>query len=484
MNRREALQSSSAFIFGAMLSPSILADSMTDETSHIILPDFKRGDFGKNFLWGTATASYQIEGSHDKDGKGVSIWDTFSHIDGKIKNNENGDIACDFYNRYPSDIALAKKMNMEVFRFSTAWTRLLPNGIGKVNQKGVDFYNKVIDECLKKNLSPWLTLYHWDLPQALEDKGGWTNRDIINWFGEYTNLCADKFGDRVKNFMILNEPTIFSMLGYLDGRHAPGHKDVGKFLKVVHHISMVQAEAGRILRQKLKDAQIGTTYSCNIVQPITEEEQDKKAAEKLDVLLNRMYIEPAVGLGYPSETLPLLKNIEKFMQPDDMEKLKFDFDFIGIQNYTRVVVKHDEKSPLLGIKFVEAKDRNVPKMTAMKWEVYPEGIYLILKQFAQYKGIKKIIITENGAAFEDKLEGKKIHDKERIDFFETYLSEVLRAKKEGVPVEGYLVWSMLDNYEWAEGYHPRFGLVYVDYPTQKRYIKDSGLWFQKFLKKK
>lgn len=482
MNRREILQASGAFLFGAMIAPDTLYSF--PEENNIILPDFKKDDFGKDFLWGTATASYQIEGAHTADGKGVSIWDTFSHINGKIVNNENGDIACNFYNQYPNDIGIAKKLNLDVFRFSTAWTRLLPNGTGKVNQKGVDFYNKIIDQCLKNGLSPWLTLYHWDLPQVLEDKGGWANRDMIDWFSEYTNLCADKFGDRVKNFMILNEPTIFSMLGYLTGKHAPGHTDVTKFLKVVHHISMVQAEAGRILRQKVKNANIGTTYSCNIVQPFTDSEEDKKACEKLDVLINRMYIEPALGLGYASESLPLLKNIEKFMQPDDLQKLKFDFDFIGIQNYTRIIAKYDEKAPLMGIKFVEAKDRNVPNMTTMKWEVYPEGIYLILKQFAKYKNIKKIIVTENGAAFDDKLEGKKVHDKNRVDFFEGYLAQVLRAKKEGVPVDGYFVWSLLDNYEWAEGYFPRFGLVYVDYKTQKRYIKDSGYWFQKFLKKR
>ncbi|TAF66480.1 MAG: beta-glucosidase [Cytophagales bacterium] len=479
MNRRDALQTTGAFALGTFFSP----DALLNFSSKTKPLNYTKADFGENFIWGAATSAYQIEGAHQADGKGVSIWDTFTHTEGRIKNKEHGDTACDFYHRFEDDLALAKQINMQAFRFSTAWTRLLPQGKGQVNTKGIDFYNRLIDTCLEKGLQPWLTLYHWDLPQALEDLGGWTNRDIIGWFNDYTQLCADKFGDRVKHFMVLNEPTIFSLLGYLDGRHAPGHRDFTKFIKVVHHVAMVQAEAARTLRSVGKNLQIGTTFSCNIVQPYQDNELDKKACERLDVLFNRLYIEPALGLGYPTATVPLFKMIETVMQQGDEQKLKFDFDFIGIQNYTRIVARHDDNSPLLQAKFVEAKERGVSPLTAMNWEIYPEGMYLILKQFAQYEGVKKIIITENGAAFEDIVEKNKVNDALRIAFFEQYLAQVLRAKKEGVPVEGYLAWSLLDNFEWAEGYHPRFGLVHVDYDTQKRTLKNSALWFKKFLNK-
>ncbi|MFN0200677.1 MAG: GH1 family beta-glucosidase [Bacteroidia bacterium] len=439
-----------------------------------------RSDFGKDFLWGVATAAYQIEGGHDADGKSPSIWDTFSHKKNKIKTGENGDISCDFYHRYPEDLTLLKSLNFQVNRFSLAWSRILPEGTGKPNQKGIDFYHRVIDRTLELGMQPWITLYHWDLPQCLEDKGGWINRDIVSWFSEYVEVCTKAYGDKVKNWMVLNEPNAFVTLGYMLGMHAPGYKSPQKYLAAVHHATLCQAEGGRIIRKNVANANVGSTFSCTYVTPLDQHPINVKAAERYDALLNRMYLEPALGLGYPEKSLPILKRIDKFKQAGDEDKMKFDFDFIGIQNYTHDVARWFP-IPFIWGTLKSAKDRNVP-YTEMGWEVYPEGIYHLLKKFAAYKGIKNLIVTENGAAFPDVLAEGAVHDPKRVEFFQAYLASILKAKQEGVNVNGYFVWTFLDNFEWMEGYRPRFGLVHVDYATQKRTIKDSGKWFQEFLK--
>lgn len=445
---------------------------------------FTKNDFGANFKWGVATAAYQIEGAWNVDGKGESVWDRFTHNHPKkIKGRSNGDTACDFYNTYHDDLALVKAMNLGVYRFSIAWSRIMPNGYGAVNQKGVDFYHRVIDRCLELGVEPWITLYHWDLPQALEDKGGWVNRDIVTWFSHYTEFVTKTYGDKVKNWMVLNEPAAFTGLGYLIGKHAPGHVAPKKFLATVHHACMAMGEGGRIIRRNVPNAKIGTTFSCAPVKPVSNATRHVHAAERADILFNRLFIEPVLGMGYPTKNFAFVKGIEKHVQPGDMEKIQFDFDFIGVQNYTQTIAKHSAVTPFLWATEHKAKDRGVKaeNITAMGWEVYPEGIYEIIRQFGGYPNVKEIIVTENGAAFPDVVEGERVHDQARIDFFKSYLEQVLRAKREGVNVTGYFVWTFLDNFEWAEGYDPRFGLVYTDYSTQKRIIKDSGLWFKEFL---
>ncbi|MEZ4959989.1 MAG: GH1 family beta-glucosidase [Saprospiraceae bacterium] len=477
MNRRQALRYA-ATLAGAAMMPAPF--------SHLFFQGgFSKKDFGENFLWGTATAAYQIEGAWQEDGKGPSIWDKFSHEKGNVKTGENGDVACDFYHRYAEDLALHKSLHFNAFRFSLAWTRLLPNGTGPVNQKGIDFYNQVIDQCLSLGMQPWVTLYHWDLPQALEDRGGWTNRDIVGWFSEYVELATKAFGDRVKNWMVLNEPFAFTGLGYMLGWHAPGRKGMRNFLPAVHHAALCQAEGGRIIRSNVPDANVGTTFSVSYVEPAKEKKGAQKAAARFDALLNRLFIEPALGMGYPSDTLPFLQKIEdKIAQPGDRERLAFDFDFFGLQNYFRLVAKHSLIVPYLWANEVPPKKRDVPEdhITDMGWEVTPEGMYRILQQIAAYEGVRKIIVTENGAAFPDTLENGQVNDPLRVQFYQDYLANVLRAKREGVPVEGYFCWSFLDNFEWQEGYRPRFGLVYVDYATQERVVKASGAWFKSFLK--
>lgn len=476
MTRREAIKLSIFSALGAMTAPAW--------ANPLAIPyKFKKEDFGKGFLWGVATAAYQIEGAWNEDGKSPSIWDTFSHKKGKIKTHENGDVACDFYHNYATDIDLIKKMNFDVNRFSLAWSRIKPEGIGAANQKGVDFYHRVIDNCLEKGIQPWITLYHWDLPQILQDKKGWENREIVNWFSEYVDFCTKTYGDKVKNWMVLNEPMAFTALGYLIGIHAPGKMGINSFAAATHHAVLCQAEGGRIVRNNVQNSHIGTTFSCSHVMPKSNIERHLKATERSDAFLNRMFLEPALGLGYPTKSLPMLKKVEKFMKDSDETKMKFDFDFIGLQNYTRAIAQDAPYIPGLHVKDVPAKKRHVPH-TEMGWEVYPDGIYQLLKKFGAYPTIKKIIVTENGAAFPDVLEDGRVRDVLRQQFYENYLEKVLQAKKEGVPVEGYFCWSLMDNFEWQEGYRPRFGLVYTDFQTQKRYIKDSGLWFQSFLERK
>jgi beta-glucosidase len=443
-----------------------------------------KSDFGKDFIWGTSTAAYQIEGAFNAHGKGLSIWDDFSNLKkGKsIKGKANGNIAANHYHLYPTDFELMNQLDFENYRFSTAWSRILPDGVGQINTNGLDFYDRLIDTMLGFNITPWLTLYHWDLPLALHKKGGWKNRDILSWFEEYVCLVASKFGDRVKNWMVLNEPLVFTGAGYFIGIHAPGHKGISNFIPSMLHATLCQSLGGRLIRDLLPDANIGTTFSFSHVEPIDQSDTNRKAAEKIDALLNRLYLEPLLGLGYPLKELPALKRVEKYMQPQDEANFKFDFDFIGVQNYTREVVKAAWYIPYVKARLVGAKNRNVP-FTTMGWEIYPKSVYHILKKIDAYKKIKKIYITENGAAFSDVLSASlTINDQDRIKFFEEYLSQVYLAKQEGIPVEGYFVWSFLDNFEWAEGYEQRFGLIYTDYKSQKRYVKDSGYWFQSFLK--
>ncbi|MDE3182596.1 MAG: beta-glucosidase [Bacteroidota bacterium] len=439
-----------------------------------------REDFGTNFKWGVSTAAYQIEGAHNIDGKGKSIWDEFANTKGKIFKNQNANASCNFYEHYSSDIALLYELNIPNFRFSLSWSRIMPTGRKVVNERGIDFYNRVIDFCLELGIEPWITLYHWDLPLDLEKKGGWTNRDIVDWFGDYTSVCIKAFGDRVKNWMVINEPMVFTGAGYFLGVHAPGKKGLTRFLSAVHHATLCQAEGGRVIRSLGSNFNIGTTFSCSHIEPLHSTEKDHQAAAKADALLNRMFVEPLIGLGYPVNDLKILQRMETYIKSGDEQKLSFDMDFIGIQNYTREIVTHSYFMPFLKAKIIKADKRKVER-TLMNWEIYPESIYHILKKFNDYKNIPQIIVTENGAAFEDHITDGKVHDEKRIKYLQDHISQVLRAKKEGVNVNGYFVWTLIDNFEWAEGFYPRFGLIYVNFSTNQRIIKSSGYWYRQFL---
>ena len=448
----------------------------------ILSKKFSKNAFGEDFVWGVAMASFQNEGGWNLDGKGESIWDKFSNKKYKIKDRQNAQISCDFYHRFEEDILIAKSLNFNTFRFSLSWSRILPNGVGKVNFAGLEFYHQVIDCCLENGLEPFVTLYHWDLPQVLENRGGWTNREVINWFSEYCEVVTREFSAKVKNWMVLNEPAGFVGLGYMTGYHAPGRMGMGNFLPAIHHATMCQAEGGRIIRKNIPDAVIGTTFSCSFIEPFSQKLTDIQAAKRADALLNRLFLEPALGMGYPLEELPFLnKMIKKYVQEGDMEKLFFDFDFIGLQNYFKIVVKNAWWMPYLSASEVKPHKRNVKELTEMGWEISPDGIFQILNQLSQYQGIKQIIITENGAAFKDNLEEGYINDLERTAFYESYLQHVLKAQESGVKVGGYMAWTLTDNFEWTEGYKPKFGLVHVDFKTQKRTLKGSANWFRDFL---
>ena len=443
---------------------------------------FTKNDFGDNFKWGVSTAAYQIEGGHNIDGKGLSVWDNFSQKKKKVFANQNGNIACDFYHRYADDIALIYKLNIPNYRFSISWSRILPHGIGAVNNKGIDFYNRVIDFCLELGIEPWITLYHWDLPQELQQKGGWTNREVIHWFSYFVSCCIKNFGDRVKHWMVLNEPMVFAGAGYFLGVHAPGKKGLSSFLAAAHHAALCQAEGGRIIKSLRSDCKVGTTFSYSHIEPYrNDNEKDIRAAVKVDALLNRMFIEPLLGLGYPTKDVKIMERIERFMYPHDEKKLAFNMDFIGLQNYTRELVGYAPLMPFVQAKIIKASKRNV-QHTLMDWEIHPPCIYHALNRYNNYKGIKEIIVTENGAAFPDNYEDGKVNDVERVKYLQDHIAQVLRAKQEGVKVTGYFVWTLMDNFEWAEGFYPRFGLVYVDFPTQQRIVKNSGRWYSHFLK--
>jgi len=445
--------------------------------------EFTKTDFGNDFLWGVAAAAYQIEGAWDVDGKGVSIWDTFAHGKKNVLNRDNGDVACDFYNRYETDIELIASLNMDVFRFSISWPRIFPDGTGKVNQKGVDFYHRVIDKCLQEGLTPWVTCYHWDLPQILQDQGGWASRDIIGWFTDYVTFLGKAYGGKVKNWMVLNEPAGFIGLGYMAGMHAPGVRSLKQFMKAIHYTNLSMAEGGRALRATVPDANIGSTWSCTAIEPKNPNaKRHVNAARKADAMFNRLFIEPCLGKGYPFEDLPIIKRLKEHMEPGDEEKLVFDFDFIGIQNYFRTVARFSLWPPVMWANIVEGKKLvdDESELTEMGWEISPEGIYDVLMQFSKYN--KKMIVTENGAAFHDEVTDGQIHDERRTQFYKDYLANVLKAKKAGADIAGYFAWTVMENLEWAEGYHPRFGIVHNDFDTQQRTVKDSGLWFREFLK--
>ena len=434
----------------------------------------------KKFHWGVACAAYQVEGAHQLDGKGPSIWDKFANTPGKIYKNQQANRACQFYHRYPEDLQIVRDLQIPNFRFSLSWSRLLPEGTGKVNPLGIDFYNRLINHCLSLGITPWVTLYHWDLPLVLHQKGGWTNREIVHWFSEYVELAVKHFGDRVQHWMVMNEPMVFTGAGYFLGIHAPGKRGMANFLAATHHATLCQAEGARVIKAYRPQAEVGTTFSCSYLEPYKDSSRHINATIRADAVVNRLFIEPSLGMSYPTEQFKTLARIEKYMQAGDEERMTFDFDFYGIQNYTREIIRHAWAMPYIFARPVGAKHRNVP-ITLMEWEVYPEAIYRILKQFHRDYGLKKVIITENGAAFQDTVEDGKVKDELRTQFLQANIRQCLRAKQEGVPLEGYFVWTLTDNFEWAEGYRPTFGLVHIDFQTQQRTVKDSAYWYSQFI---
>ncbi len=434
-----------------------------------------------NFIWGVASSAFQTEGAYLEDGKGLSIWDVFTGRKRKIRNGHHAHRATEFYYRFEEDLDIIYQLGIRHFRFSFSWPRIIPDGTGAVNQKGLGFYHRVLDACQVRGITPWVTLYHWDLPQALQEKGGWVNRDIVSWFCNYVQVCLKNFQDKANHWMVLNEPMAFTGAGYFLGIHAPGKRGLKNFIPAMHHAVLSLAEGVRVIRSYGEQHLIGSTFSCSHITPFSTKEKDIKAAHRFDALLNRLFAEPAAGLGYPVKDLPFLKRVEKIMRAGDEIRMTAPLDFIGIQNYTREVIRHAWYIPFLNGKPVPAHERKVYH-TVLNWEVYPESLYAMIKKFSQY-GFRQVIVTENGAAFNDTIENGKVNDDNRIHFLQHYIEQMLKAKEEGCPVSGYFVWSLTDNFEWSEGYHPRFGLVYVNFETLKRTIKNSGRWYSDFIKR-
>ncbi|GIW42066.1 MAG: beta-glucosidase [Candidatus Binatia bacterium] len=430
--------------------------------------------FPEGFLWGAATAAYQIEGAWNEDGKGPSIWDTFSHTPGKIFENQTGDVACDHYHRYREDVALMAELGLGAYRFSISWPRVLPEGKGAVNRKGLDFYQRLVDELLEHDIRPFVTLYHWDLPQALEDRGGWDSPDTPKAFGEYAEVVGKALGDRVKDWITLNEPMAVVTAGYVFGIHAPGKQDVELAYRVSHRLNLAHGEAVRALRATVRGSHVGITHVSMPVYPATDSPADLEAARRFDGFVNRWFWDPTLLGRYPEDVLERLGRLAPRIDAADLERIAPPIDFFGHNSYTRAVVRDDPNVPVTGVAQVPQEGK---PHTEMGWEIYPDHLYDALVRITRDYGAPEIVVTENGAAFADELRGGKVDDPRRVEYLRAHLEAAHRAIEEGVRLRGYFVWSLLDNFEWSFGFSKRFGIVYVDYPTQKRIVKTSGRFY-------
>jgi beta-glucosidase len=432
--------------------------------------------FPDGFLWGASTASYQIEGAAREDGRGPSIWDTFSAVPGKVKNGDTGARACDHYHRYAEDIALMKGLGLKAYRFSLAWPRLLPAGRGAPNEAGLVFYDRLIDALLEADIEPWVCLYHWDLPQALEDAGGWPNRDIAGWFADYAALAARRYGDRVKHWASFNEPNVFTFLGYGIGIHAPGRTDRTDCLKAIHHVNLAHGAALSTLRDGVTDAKLGAVLNLHPVRPESESAADAEAAVHIDAVWNRAFAEPMVNGAYLDPLKSDLEAIPGLVRDGDLAHIQQRIDFFGLNHYSRLYARAAPDSPWgFGIGTPPA---DVPK-TGMGWHIDPGAFRDQIIEIDQRYGRPAIYITENGFGAEETAgPDGMVDDRYRIDYIAAYLHALLEAREAGADVRGYFVWSLLDNYEWSEGYSKRFGIIRVDYETMKRTPKASYNWLK------
>lgn len=428
--------------------------------------------FPQGFVWGAATASYQIEGGWDADGKGESIWDRFCRTPGNVANGASGDTSCDHYHRWPADIELLRSLNLGAYRFSISWPRILPDGVGRVNPAGLDFYDRLVDGLLAAGVTPYATLHHWDLPQALQDRGGWATRDTATAFAEYATIVAERLGDRVDNWWTINEPWVIAVVGHEWGLHAPGHTSLQEALDVSHHLLLAHGLGTTALRAAGVE-RIGIVLHLAPRDARSEHPADIAEARLADGRINRWFLDPLAGRGYPADVVEATAWNGTVIFPGDLETIAVATDMVGANYYTRQIAQ----SPS-----VADTERPSPirvarsEITSMGWEVYPEGMYRVLEQLRDY-GHQHIFVTESSAAYPDELVGGVVADEDRLDYHRRYLAQVGRAAADGVPVEGYFAWSLLDNFEWQFGYDMRFGLIRVDFESQRRTVKDSGRWY-------
>jgi len=443
--------------------------------------DKKLFQFPKDFVWGAATASYQIEGAWNEDGKGESIWDRFSHTPGKVQDGDTGDAACDHYHRWADDLNLLKELDLKAYRLSISWPRILPAGRGGVNETGIDFYSRMIDRLLELNIEPYITLYHWDLPQKLQDEGGWASRSVVDAFVEYTDVISNALGDRVKNWITLNEPWVSAFIGYREGRHAPGHTDMHEALAASHHLLLAHGLSVPVIRRNSPNANVGITLNLSPQVPASPSVADRVQATWADGYINRWFLDPLVGRGYPQDMVNDYGDAMEFVKTGDMDVMSVPVDFMGVNYYTRNIARSEKIS--------EAE--NAPctvicgdEITEMDWEVYPEGLYKTLGRLYFDYDFPAIYITENGAAFIDEVGADgEVDDPARLSYIKRHLEQVHRAVESGIPVKGYFAWSLMDNFEWGFGYSKRFGLIHVNYETQKRTFKSSAKWYRQAIQR-
>jgi len=435
--------------------------------------------FPANFVWGVAAAAYQIEGAVHEDGRGTSIWDTFSHTPAKVLNGDSGDVACDHYHRWPEDLALMRDLGVGAYRFSIAWPRIVPDGGHAPNAAGLDWYERLVDGLLESGIQPWATLYHWDLPQPLEDAGGWPERATADAFARYAEVVGQRLGDRVRTWITLNEPWCSAFLGYQYGVHAPGRRDPRLALAATHSLLLAHGRAVESLRSTSPGARVGIVLNPAQVEPATDADADMAAARRADGYHNRWFLDPLYGRGYPAD---MLEHFAPHFAPppdEDLREIAAPTDFLGVNYYRPNIVRADPTDAFLGARSVQPPDEPV---TQMDWIVRPSGLRQLLVRLHRDYPVRGLAVTENGAAYADPpvVDGR-LHDPQRTRYLAEHVAAVGEAIGAGVPVMGYFAWSLLDNFEWAQGYANRFGLVHVDYATQRRTLKDSGRWYRSLI---
>ena len=442
--------------------------------------------FPDDFVWGVATSCYQIEGAAEEDGRGESIWDRFSKTPGKVIDGTNGDVACDHYHRFVEDVALMKSLGVPAYRFSIAWPRVIPGGRGAVNQKGLDFYSRLVDTLLEAGIEPFATLYHWDLPQALEDEGGWSSRSTAEAFVSYAEAVVDRLGDRVSDWITHNEPWCASMLGYERGIHAPGVVDQARAIAASHHLLLSHGWAMPVIRAKCPGARAGITLNLGPMLPASESAADHDAARYADGHFNRWFLDPVFGRGYPEDMVrdyvakgALPAEGMTMVKAGDLEAIAAPADFLGVNYYNRSIIRSEaipEEANEAPVRALAPAD----EWTEMGWEVYPPGLHQTLMRVHLHYGPRKMYVTENGCSYSTGPDAAgRVADARRVAYFREHLRAAHRAIADGAPLAGYFAWSLMDNYEWERGYGQRFGIVHVDYESQSRTPKDSALFLAK-----
>jgi beta-glucosidase len=464
MPRRRVLAAAVGLAGGRLLRSSPVAADNAD------------GAFPVDFAWGASTAAYQIEGAVEEDGRGKSIWDIFSHTPGRVKNGDTGDVACDHYHLWREDIDLLARGHFSAYRFSTAWPRILPAGAGAVEPRGLDFYERLVDRLIANGIAPWLCLYHWDLPQALQEEGGWLNRDTAAKFADYARVVARRLGDRVKHWAIFNEPNVHALFGHGMGEHAPRLNGLPNMLTAIHHLNLAQGRAIQALRAERADLRLGTVISLQPARPSSDSADDRRAAERFDAMWNGACLDPLMTGVYPAAAAA---DFAPLLADGDLATMRQPIDYLGVNYYSPMYVRHDPQS-LFGAWFGDAPPGT--RFTAMGWPIDADGLTEELIRLRDRYGNPDLYVTENGACYDDvRAADGVVQDDERTAYLRDHLVGARRAIAAGVKLRGYFVWSLLDNFEWAEGYSRRFGVVHVDFKTLERTPKASYRWLAEFI---